>query len=283
MAWIQIRDADMNVGYEGGWCLKYVQDAYHTDHISPTATADWNRQPAKHYDLPPLGITVPVYFSLGNEPAGHIAIRLDDGWVASSTLVGVHSKPYYHKTLDDLIAVYGRYNGGCTYLGWGEYVGSVQVVKWVQDKSNEQVAQEVLDRVWGNEPQRSENLRNAGYDPATIQIIVNRLVAERDAREAENARLEAEAQAKAEQSKRDEEARQAELARQEEEARAKAEAEKVEAEQKQPDVTEEDTPVVEAPGGEQNVGHDAVVPTENLLSTFIKKVLELILKLLRRG
>jgi len=148
MSWKQLRDADMTVGYTGGWCLKYVQDAFHTDHISPTAAADWERQPAKHYDLPPLGITVPVYFSLGNVPAGHIAIRLDDGYVASSTLSGDHSAPYYHPSLDDLIAVYGKYNGGCTYLGWGEYVGSVHVVEWVPDvvtATADQVKQDYLD------------------------------------------------------------------------------------------------------------------------------------------
>lgn len=148
MSWNQLRDADMNVGYTGGWCLKYVQDAFHTDHVYPTAIAAWEAEPNKHTDRPPSGITVPVYFSLGNVPAGHVAIELSDGWVASSTQPGTHSTPYYHKSLDDLIGVYGQYNGGCTYLGWGEHVGTAQVVQYVPDvvlATADQVQQDYRD------------------------------------------------------------------------------------------------------------------------------------------
>ena len=129
--WIQLRDANMTVGYTGGWCLKYVQDAFATDHPFPTATAAWNAYRGNHpNERPPLGITVPVFFWLGNEPAGHVAIRLDDGFVASSTLAGYHARPYFHPNLDNLIAMYAPYNGGCGYLGWSEYVGGVKVVGW---------------------------------------------------------------------------------------------------------------------------------------------------------
>lgn len=135
MSYKQLCDADMNVGYTGGMCLEYVQDAYHTDHIYPRAIDAWNANVGggNHTDVPPLGITVPVFFSLGNVEAGHVAIRLNDGWVASSTQPGEHGTPYYHKSLDDLIAVYGQYNGGCTYLGWSEFVGSQRVVEFVPD------------------------------------------------------------------------------------------------------------------------------------------------------
>lgn len=147
MTWKQVRDADMNVGYTGGWCLKYVQDAFGTDHIYPRAIDEWDDTSASnHTEVPPLGITVPVFFSLGNVPAGHVAIRLSDGWVASSTQPGVHSTPYYHKSLDDLIAVYGQYNGGCTYLGWSEVVGSEHVVEYQPDgPSADQINQDYLD------------------------------------------------------------------------------------------------------------------------------------------
>lgn len=146
----QLRDADMTVGYIGGWCLKYVQDAFSTDHIYPTATAAWEGEPNKHFDTPPLGITVPVYLSLGDVPAGHVAIALDDGYIASSTLPGAHDGPYFHKSLDDLIAVYAKYNQGATYLGWGEFVGSVQVVQELPanatDDEIRQAYQEILER-----------------------------------------------------------------------------------------------------------------------------------------
>ena len=128
----QIRDANMTTGYEGGWCLKFVQDAFRTDHPYPTAMAAWNANYGKGNhpnELPPVGKTVPVYFSLGHVPAGHVAISLDDAMIASSTQAGFHSRPYFHRNLQDLINVYGQYNGGCKYLGWSEFVGSVRVVK----------------------------------------------------------------------------------------------------------------------------------------------------------
>lgn len=131
--WKQNQDASMATGYEGGWCLKFVQDAFGTDHPYATALDAWNNNygGGNHpNELPPAGKTVPVYFSLGNVPAGHVAISLDDGMVASSTQGGIHLTPYFHQNLDNLIWVYGKYNGGCTYLGWSEYVGTYHVVEW---------------------------------------------------------------------------------------------------------------------------------------------------------
>ena len=40
-------------------------------------------------------------------------------------------------------------------------------------KSNETIAQEVLAGKWGNNPQRAQKLKAAGYDPNTIQALVN--------------------------------------------------------------------------------------------------------------
>lgn len=40
-------------------------------------------------------------------------------------------------------------------------------------KSNDVIAQEVIDGKWGNNPQRANSLKAAGYDPAAIQAIVN--------------------------------------------------------------------------------------------------------------
>jgi hypothetical protein len=131
--WIQLHDADMTVGYTGGWCLSYVQNAFGTDHPFPSAIDSWNGNVGNGNhagEIPALGMTVPVYFSLGDVPAGHVAIRLDDGFVASSTQAGVHPRPYLHPNLDDLIALYGKYNNGCNFLGWSEYVGNVKVVGW---------------------------------------------------------------------------------------------------------------------------------------------------------
>jgi hypothetical protein len=131
MLFKQLRDAIWRVAYIGGWCLKFVQDAFGTDHPYPSANASWdaNFGNGNHPgELPPAGVTVPIYFSLGNVPAGHVAISLDDGSVASSTQGGSHAEGFIHPNLQNLIDTYAKYNGGCTYLGWSEYVGSVQVV-----------------------------------------------------------------------------------------------------------------------------------------------------------
>lgn len=161
--WKQLRDAAMNTPYLGGWCEGFVEMAwgqgamhknsageYYTTGTYGRAIDAWDAEPNKHTDRPPAGVTVPVYLSLGNVPAGHVAISLSDGYIASSTQAGYHSAPYYHKNLDDLIAVYGKYNGGATYLGWGEHVGTVSVVALAQvnatDDEIRAAYQEILER-----------------------------------------------------------------------------------------------------------------------------------------
>ena len=46
-------------------------------------------------------------------------------------------------------------------------------------KTYKQLADEVWRGVWGNDPERSDNLRDAGYDPAHVQREVNKLAASR--------------------------------------------------------------------------------------------------------
>lgn len=43
----------------------------------------------------------------------------------------------------------------------------------VPRKSNDVIASEVIAGAWGNNPDRANRLRNAGYDPVAIQAIVN--------------------------------------------------------------------------------------------------------------
>lgn len=54
------------------------------------------------------------------------------------------------------------------------------------DKSNYQIAQEVLDGKWGNGVERRTRLYEAGYDANAIQSIVNVLVRERDNEQQDN-------------------------------------------------------------------------------------------------
>lgn len=234
MPWKQNRDADLSVGYTGGWCLKYVQDAYHTDHPYPTAMAAWKAEPKKHTDRPPAGKTVPVYLALGNEPAGHVAICLDDGWVASSTQPGTHAKPYFHKSLDDLIAVYGRYNGGATYLGWGEYVGSVRVVQYVSDNATDEQIRQAYREILEREADESglSHYRNYQLDFVRQDLLKSTEYKTLLANKAAQAKAAQEAQVKADA-----------LAKQQAEAEAKAKAD-AEARQKLADKQPEPVPTV---------------------------------------
>ena len=141
---IQNIDANWKVPYEGGWCLAYVQNAFDTAHWYPSAIDQWYGAAKKHTELPPLGITVPVYFTLGNEPAGHVAIRLDDGMVASSTQGGVHSQGYIHKNIQDMIDMYAKYNGGCTYLGWSEDLADKTLVHYQPEVTTKETTEEEI-------------------------------------------------------------------------------------------------------------------------------------------
>jgi len=165
--WRQVNDANWRIPYVGGWCEGYVEGAWgqatlpqkdvngnwYTTGVYNTAIDAWNAEPvvSSHAELPPAGITVPIYFSLGNVPAGHVAIMLDDGKVASSTQAGNpsqanHQQGYIHPNLQDLINLYGKYNGGCKYLGWGEHVGHIRVVEQVSNNAtDDQIRQAYLD------------------------------------------------------------------------------------------------------------------------------------------
>lgn len=56
----------------------------------------------------------------------------------------------------------------------------------MSEKSNYQIAQEVLDGKWGNGVERRTLLYEAGYDANAIQTIVNVLVKERDTAQQDN-------------------------------------------------------------------------------------------------
>lgn len=128
--YVQVIDANWRIPYTGGWCLQYVRQAYGQPARYPDASSAWNASKSKHYDYPPAGITVPVYFSLGSTNQGHIAIRLDDLMVASSTQSGTHPKGYLHPNIKNLIDMYAKYNNGCTYLGWTEDIAGTTVVRY---------------------------------------------------------------------------------------------------------------------------------------------------------
>jgi hypothetical protein len=142
-SWHQAKTPNLGVTYTGGMCLEAVADAFGTPHVYPSAMADWlSGEPAgdygsghNHHEAPPTGVSVPVYFSLGDEPAGHIAISLPDRRVASSTQNGTHKGLYIHPNMADLIRIYAEYHKTCIYLGWSEGTENTAIVTWTPDTS----------------------------------------------------------------------------------------------------------------------------------------------------
>lgn len=158
----QLITPNYNIGYTGGKCERYSENttgqsgvwgaAVHPIPSQQIYTGAWdsNYGNGNHPgELPPVGFSVPVYFELGSTPAGHVAIILPDGRVASSSQEGYHSTPYIYPNLNALIADYAKYNNGCTYLGWSEYIGKIQVVSGEEIMNDPQDIRNLGGELWG--------------------------------------------------------------------------------------------------------------------------------------
>jgi hypothetical protein len=100
-----------------GWCLVYVRETFGIGPKYPTATAGWNASTYKHTDQNfPNNTWVPVWFSLSDNPDGHVVLRQPDGsiWSASSPTA---TTPVHHASLTELERYYGN---RLNYLGWTE-------------------------------------------------------------------------------------------------------------------------------------------------------------------
>lgn len=65
--------------------------------------------------------------------------------------------------------------GGSTVYGWVN-VADIAELAAPQKKSNETIAKEVINGLWGNYPERKTKLEAAGYDYRTIQNLVNEML-----------------------------------------------------------------------------------------------------------
>jgi len=123
----QIIIPNPNIPCKPGWCLAYVNQAFRVPIRYPSATAAWNASATKHRDQDfPDGVWVPVWFSLLNEPNGHVALRAPDGRYFSTTHPTALT-PTEHPNLAHLLNAYARFNP-LTYLGWTEDVEGTPVV-----------------------------------------------------------------------------------------------------------------------------------------------------------
>ncbi len=111
-----------------GMCLEYVRETFGIGPKYPSAITCWNGSTRKHEDQNfPHNAWVPIWFSLSDNPHGHVALRQPDGgiWSASSPTA---SKPVFHPTMNDLM---DYYKGRLKYLGWTEDVEGVAVLSVV--------------------------------------------------------------------------------------------------------------------------------------------------------
>ena len=129
---IQVIAPDPEVPCTPGWCLTYLDDSFDLEAHGkqrnyPTATAAWEASRYKHQDQDfPEGCWVPVWFSLKDVAAGHVALRAPDGSIWSSSHP-TSNKPVRHASLDALYKYYGP--GRLSYLGWTEDLTDILVIK----------------------------------------------------------------------------------------------------------------------------------------------------------
>lgn len=80
----------------------------------------------------------------------------------------------------------GVQNGSWTHHGkmtpWVSYV-TPQPTPAPSGKTNVQIAQEVIDGKWGNQPERQKKLEAAGYNYRTIQDLVNKMLSKKSVTE----------------------------------------------------------------------------------------------------
>lgn len=127
MSYTQTVTPNPNIPCQPGWCLQYVRQAYSLPARYASATEAWNNSPSQHRDRNfPEGVWVPVWFSLANEPAGHVALMAPDGSVYSTS--DYANVPHHHLDLSDLMNYYARYDMTLTYLGWSEDVAGYPVI-----------------------------------------------------------------------------------------------------------------------------------------------------------
>lgn len=114
-----------NAGTQKYWCLQNVRLGYSIPAYYSTAKKAWNGTIQHKNSSFPSGCAVPVFWSLYltldgvYADYGHVAVRLADGryWTDGR----------YYNSLDSLNRYY--LSGRGTYLGWGESVNNLRVVK----------------------------------------------------------------------------------------------------------------------------------------------------------
>lgn len=123
----------------------------------------------------------------GNDGAGHVAVveRIDGANKILTSESGYGSRTaFWNSVRTNSNGRWGLGNGytfrGCIVnpaIGDVHYVEPVPTPTPTPSKSNEEIANEVIQGKWGNNPERKQRLTDAGYDYNAIQEIVNNKMA----------------------------------------------------------------------------------------------------------
>lgn len=168
-----------------GWCLKYIDDAGKAPKRKPNARAALNVEiKAKriHTSTPPKNVWVVGFldlragqwakddhvFFMKYKGSGKYEIR------DSETNGGGRG---VYRSIAEIVRWFGNYKP--VYVGWSthcdgrKYAESYKPKPKPVKKSNHTIAKEVTQGKWGNGVVRVARLKKAGYNPKTIQKLVN--------------------------------------------------------------------------------------------------------------
>lgn len=121
----QLRNPNFNIPVVPGECLVYVREVFNVPAKYGTAAAEWAENTTKHAGVAaPLGVSVPVHFTVATNPLGHVAVQAPDGSVWSDSVPS--GSVALHESIAALEKYYG--NEGLRYIGWTETVNDVRVV-----------------------------------------------------------------------------------------------------------------------------------------------------------
>jgi hypothetical protein len=152
------------MGTRAGYCLQNVRLAFDapSKYVDAKAAmlANKNAGTLHSIDTLPKNVAVPVFVDTSS-PYEHVEVADRGTFYSDGKKV---SNPMRQK-----------------FFGWGETLNGTRIVKWVDDpkpakKSNEEIANEVIQGKWGNGQERKDRLAAAGYDWGAIQAIVDQKV-----------------------------------------------------------------------------------------------------------
>jgi len=131
----QLVTPNLNITYTGGYCERAAENTVGQTGIYGSAYKAWKAN-KQHTELPPKGFYVPVYLNMPNGPKDpdgtqqdDVAISCPDGTVAAAALAGTHKGLYKYPSLQAYINDYAKNNGGATYRGYGEFIGTIKVIE----------------------------------------------------------------------------------------------------------------------------------------------------------